>query len=327
MGRRNRKRRNKREVQKMEPTKETKSLTRTDLATKLVIREDVYRKVMFWVDKADTEVSGLGAIEIINGVPTVVDAILVDQECTGVETELDAGAICKAMYQYEKSGAPGEIRWWWHSHVNMDVFWSGTDYAAIEQIGSNGWFISTVFNKKRELRTAFYGTQPMNIFLDEIKTSIQTTVPQEIIMSWEAQFLAMVKKPKPVSYLGNYGGKYDYVTGRYSHPATQDLTLGEQTTLVKDEPQGAGEDYLSSFRLITADLSQSLQQQVYDLRVQGFPDWQIAENLKLEDNLIEDDEGLYMEDNAREIEELRRAGCTETDIYEMMNQKGNSHAI
>ena len=317
MGRRNRRKNKKRkEVRKVE---QEKSLSLSDMAPELVINKDVYQKVMYWVDRADTEVSGLGAIEIIDGVPTVIDVILLDQECTGVETELDPEAICKALYAYEKSGKPGDIRWWWHSHVNMDVFWSGTDYAAIEQLGKSGWFLSTVFNKKRELRTAFYGTSPMKLFVDSIMTTIHQQIPQELINAWDLEFKEKVKKPVSVYHGGYLGG---YSSGEIIHPAAKDFSvvpLTSQEELIYDEDR---------YFLVTTGLLPKMVSEIDDLRTHGWNDKEIGSYFEIEDHLVDRWLLEKEEDDSQEIEELRKAGVSETDIFEMLKQtRGRSHAI
>ena len=290
---------------------ETRSLG--DVRPSLVINRDVFQKVMFWIDKADTEVSGLGAIEIIDGVPTVVDAILIDQECTGTETELDPQAICKAVYEYEKAGKPGEIRWWWHSHVNMDVFWSGTDYAAIEQLGENGWFLSTVLNKRRELRTAFFGTTPMKLFVDEIKTTIHQQIPDELMASWSMEFNNKVKKPQPVSYLYTL-----------THPVAKDY---EVTTVVPVTSQEEESNYWAEkYYLVTTGLLPKMVKEIDDLRTQGWRDEDIAEYYEINERLVDRTE-LQDDMDEQEIEHLRQKGVPETDIYELMKISRGSNAI
>lgn len=171
---------------------------------RVVIDEDVYRKVMFWVDRARSqEVSGLGNVVVDekNGVMRVVSAMLLPQKNQATHTEIDADAVAKAMFQNKDS--PGELKWWWHSHVQMGVFWSGTDTTTIREWGDNGWVLATVFNQKREIRSAFYSKDgqrtPLGstaLFLDEIKTEIvgQTINSEE----WEKSYLDNVVNYKPV---------------------------------------------------------------------------------------------------------------------------------
>ena len=80
---------------------------------KLHITEQVQEKIWHWVDKADFEVSGLGIIEIMDGVPVVTECFLLEQEGSAGETELKAESINKAEFEH-RNLKNGEIRWWWH---------------------------------------------------------------------------------------------------------------------------------------------------------------------------------------------------------------------
>ena len=44
---------------------------------------------------------------------------------------------------------PGAAKFWWHSHGNLDVFWSTEDEATIQAFQSK-WWISLVTNKYGE---------------------------------------------------------------------------------------------------------------------------------------------------------------------------------
>lgn len=165
------------------------------------IDEAVFAQIMYWVNKAEGEVSGLGKIERINGVLRVTSAILLKQENTSVTTDIEAAAIGKAMF--ELKDAPGQLNWWWHSHVNMDVFWSGTDLDTIHKIGANGWFLSTVFNKKQEMKTAYYqkGNDFLpGLFVDDIHTSTVFTYDAEREAQWDKEFTDKVTEKKFSSF-------------------------------------------------------------------------------------------------------------------------------
>lgn len=170
---------------------------------KVVIDNDVYRKVMFWIMKAQgKEVSGLGNIQVEkDGVIRVVSAMLLPQVNGATHTDIEPDAVCKAMFELKDS--PGELKWWWHSHVMMNVFWSGTDMATIRDFGAGGWIVATVLNQKREVRSAFYsqdgqrtpwGVQPL--FLDELTTEITDYIDPRT-HEWEAEYAKNVTEWKP----------------------------------------------------------------------------------------------------------------------------------
>lgn len=145
------------------------------LNPKVHIDERVFQKIMYWCNKANKfEVSGLGNViyDAATNAFIVNEVYLLEQENTGTTTDINDAAIGKLMHEHFKSKIKGDLNFWWHSHADMNVFWSGTDMATIEQLGGNGWFLSTVFNKKEEMRSAYHASSPMTIFIDDLDTQV-----------------------------------------------------------------------------------------------------------------------------------------------------------
>jgi hypothetical protein len=167
---------------------------------KLEIPKDVYDKVMYWVKKAEFEVSGFGTVSFKDGTFTVHDAFLLEQEGTSGDTEINPTAMSKAMYECSKRKLPGELKWWWHSHVNMSVFWSGTDTKTIEELGGKGWCVATVFNKREELRSAFCAASQVALLgnlthmEDEIDTEIKDYYLTDVTNAWDKEYDLNVKR-------------------------------------------------------------------------------------------------------------------------------------
>src|SRR5690606_22060280 len=123
-------------------------------------------------------------------------------------------ALGKAMFKMKDN--PNGMKWWWHSHVNMNVFWSGVDMSTIRGLGQQSWITATVFNKKAEKKSAFYQLSSLmgmahEMFIDDIPTSVQRYYDPDVINQWEEEFKETVKDRKftsnyhPTSYVyGNY---------------------------------------------------------------------------------------------------------------------------
>lgn len=171
---------------------------------KIIIPRKIYDKVIHWCIQAKSrEISGLGKCEWNEKENTfkVIDAqVLKQTEQTGATTEIDAAAIGKYMFQ---SKDKGQILWWWHSHVDMNVFWSGTDHDCIESFGKEGGVVATVFNKRGEYRSAvrlkaetMLGNWP--IFIDETPTEIVTYYEASQFEEWTKEYeAAELKYTKP----------------------------------------------------------------------------------------------------------------------------------
>jgi len=155
--------------------------------THIVIDNMVYQKIMYWINKSDYEVSGLGKITYKEGRITVIDAVLLPQKNGATHTDIEGDVVGKAMFLLKDS--PGDLRWWWHSHVNMDVFWSGTDRDTIEKISAGGWFVSTVFNKRHEMRSCLSMNAPLPLgMIDNIPTRPIQFLDQELTKKWDDDY-------------------------------------------------------------------------------------------------------------------------------------------
>lgn len=218
-----------------------------ELNASVHISEACYQKIMHWIKKAGSfEVSGLGNViyDPANRVFLVDEVYLLQQENTGTTTDINDVAVGKLMYEHHKSKRKGELRFWWHSHANMGVFWSQTDISTIKHLSTGGWFLNTVFNAKEEMKTAFYMTEPMAVFADDLSTSIisdidvgkvkkmfekmgftirkgkindilwaiEADVSDENRKAWDEEYDAKVssKKYTPPPYLGKYSKNTGY---------------------------------------------------------------------------------------------------------------------
>lgn len=159
--------------------KKTSTVTAADLNLEVIYDELAYNKIMHWCKKAaPQEISGLGNVTYDKeaGVMRVTDVWLLEQENGAATTDINDEAVGKLMYKHHQLAREGEIegdlKLWWHSHVNMGVFWSGTDMDTIKQLGDGGWFLNSVFNLKEEIKTCVSMTDPMKLFIDDIPTYI-----------------------------------------------------------------------------------------------------------------------------------------------------------
>lgn len=176
---------------------------------KVVIENLVYRRIMHWVNKSNHEVSGLGIVVVEpEGVLRVTHAMLLPQVNGPTHTDIEPEDAARMLYKCKD--IPGDLRFWWHSHVDMNVFWSGTDIDTIKKVGQGGWFLSTVFNKKREMLSAFYsidgtktpwGSYPL--FQDKLETKVEPYVDQ-FTEQWDAEYTENVKERKPYSHFQQY---------------------------------------------------------------------------------------------------------------------------
>lgn len=177
---------------------------------KLYIPRTVYQQIMHWVNQEDLEVSGMGKVHYVaDGNYFYVSKVyLLEQEVGSAHTDIDAVALGKLEYQTMKQD--GDLNFWWHSHVKMGVFWSGTDTNTIKTMGGNGYCVATVFNQLNAMRTAVCYKAKTDFgetlhFMDECETIVYDPEPSaETKAQWTAQYKELVKRkvytPAPTDY-------------------------------------------------------------------------------------------------------------------------------
>jgi len=225
---------------------------------KLTIRPEVYAEIDHYVQNSTGEVSGLGRIIRGSDNELIVNKIyLLKQENTSASTDLDKDAVAKLMF--DSKDDEGDLNFWWHSHVNMAVYWSGTDMDTIKDLGANGYIVATVFNKKREMRSAYYQGKNHEfypeVFADEIPTTILYQSNAAQIEEWSKE---LEEKSKPKVFTGNSGisrgkgyynsfGAWVYSDNVKAHDLMDDFTdLISMNGLLKEDIDIAFKEILAS---------------------------------------------------------------------------------
>lgn len=122
---------------------------------KVLIERHCWQKMNGWCKAASSEVSGMGLAKIVDGSFVVYDVFLPKQYCSSGYTELDDRANARLQQRLYRMGKDlTHYRFWWHTHYNFNVFWSGTDDNNAEELArANGeWELSLVINQKGEWR-------------------------------------------------------------------------------------------------------------------------------------------------------------------------------
>jgi hypothetical protein len=117
--------------------------------TPLHITYEAYQKMALYIEAASGEISGLGTITRTNEL-TVDDVFIFPQECGGAHTEIDMKDIANEMIRIDKEGGnTGAVKVWWHSHADMEAFFSGTDTDTIEEMGATFPYLVSIVGNKR----------------------------------------------------------------------------------------------------------------------------------------------------------------------------------
>lgn len=143
------------------------------------ISRDAKRRLDLFIKKCDKEISGFGEVEHNpeTGRFLITQIHLLEQECSGASTDIDAKTISKMLTEAVRRDLPVEkLKLWWHSHVNMSAFWSGTDENTATSF-NNGWMLSYVGNKRGEYKMRLDVYYPTRLVAHDVK--LVTVIPKE----------------------------------------------------------------------------------------------------------------------------------------------------
>jgi len=187
----------------------------------------------------------------------VTDPVILKQDVTGSTCDLDkdelANYYCKAAKKHEKKN----FRFcWWHSHHNMDVFWSGTDIKGINEYSDGDLSFALVVNLKRENKFRISMWKPVTLHEDttlQIVDYKKSSIPKKILdevenlcnkpvttyTSWkDRKTTDTYPNPYQANIFGDddygyntYGGYGYYAEGRINHGiANKALPPGQMHT-------------------------------------------------------------------------------------------------
>lgn len=165
------------------------------------ITPEAKMRLDLYIEAANGEISGLGTVTRLGNDFIVTAVHLFEQVCTGASTDLSGEDVSRFLLDSIRAGLdPSELKLWWHSHVNMGVFWSGTDESTAGKFG-NGWMVSLVGNKRGEHLVRLDLYEPIRLTLDGLSLEIRHEASFALRESIKAEVAAKVKTP-PVHSVG-----------------------------------------------------------------------------------------------------------------------------
>lgn len=174
--------------------------------------EVTWRKIQAWVGMTTKEISGMGLVKQEDNELYVYDVFLIEQENTSSYTDIDDTALLKLFNELlsaddaDNGDRIDNFKFWFHSHANMGVFWSGTDDGCIEKVMQSApWFVSAVFNREGAVRVRMDLKTP-RIKIDDLTWKIERLIPDEIMDFCKKEFEEKVKESK--AWNNNYSKGY-----------------------------------------------------------------------------------------------------------------------
>lgn len=149
----------------------TKILPQNQLIRKLpkiCISFYAFQKIRCFTDLMDYEIHGLGIVEEFKAENkiTVVDAFLTKQKVSFVNAETTRRDMGYFLAEFTTSGGDtSKLKFQWHSHADMDAFFSSEDIDTISGYVSD-YMISLVINKKGEYKCRLDIFKPVYIGIE-----------------------------------------------------------------------------------------------------------------------------------------------------------------
>ena len=135
-----------------------------------------WQRMLAYVDNCNIEISGWGFIDKNNH---IYDIFITKQECSSAESTVDMPDLHQYMAGLMETNPDKlkDLRFHWHSHVNMQVFWSGTDDTNINGFTS-GWMLFAVLNKSHKMKTKLVVYNPIQMHIDDVDIiPLENTLP------------------------------------------------------------------------------------------------------------------------------------------------------
>lgn len=313
------------------------------------LSELAHKKIMYWVHKADNEVSGFGMVKYLPKEKCfyITDAFLIEQTVTGGSTDIDPKGYGKLLY--ETARLDGECLFWWHSHVKMGVFWSGTDMTTIKDLGKNGWIVASVFNQKGEVRSATAymakvvspldgSTDEQLVVHDELQTVFETPPIDEKFKKFlDSEFDKKVKKYVPpvtttryTQGAGGQGGRKDFLErhgklttveeiANASAKAEEDSDLSVETVAVRNimsqKGELEGEDLFNQLMYGLRGYGSEIEAEALDLTIKTYENILRQNNNRVLANL---EDRLILLESDGTIDKILERKMKEYDQQQMM---------
>jgi len=190
---------------------------------KVIISKRAMALIKFWVDKCPYEIAGMGTVLLGQDGTVYVDNVeLLTQKVTGASVDMDAESINTLAYEKRLEG---DLRFHWHSHVNMSAFFSGTDRDGYrDYVKHGGWLLAGVFNKKGESKYVYYQGQDAEypaLIHEDIEVSVFDELTEGDTLWAEHQYASRVKlEPKQLNLWEGTGTENDWRVDQLKDMAT-----------------------------------------------------------------------------------------------------------
>lgn len=140
----------------------------------LIIPLKSYQKIMAYTQLATGEITGFADVSYDRErhALAVGEVYLLEQEAGAAHVEMDEDIIADFNLQMIKRGVTQLPCLWWHSHSDMDTFFSGTDDETIKQLSNDSFMVALVVNKDRKMHALLNLCAPIPFIIDNLPINV-----------------------------------------------------------------------------------------------------------------------------------------------------------
>jgi hypothetical protein len=222
----------------------------------IIFLPEAYRKFRAYIHLIDYEISGFGKVRKEGNDLIVEDVKIFDQVVNGGSTEIDAfgdggsGGYAKFWDDLAVAGEDASLwKLWWHSHVTMPAFFSGTDRNTINdwdtEQGHDNWMLSIVTNKYGAINCQVDIFQPLRCSMYKLpwkiayngkvgKTdydAIRKEIAEKVIINHPEEDIEIVGPPD------SEAASYCLIPSRTMTGLSKPLSVEEKRRLVREYPE------------------------------------------------------------------------------------------
>jgi len=160
-----------------------KQIREKETSASIIKPEDRHRLVMnftyqdmmliqTFTNTCPDEISGLAAVQVSESIGFAIQQpFILDQPVTGANTNLTEAAAEFVFKLVQQGGSPAPYKFWWHSHDDMNVFWSSEDETTARGF-NNQFMLAIVINKLGEFMTRLDMFRPFRLTIYNLPVKI-----------------------------------------------------------------------------------------------------------------------------------------------------------
>lgn len=146
---------------------------------KVLIPPETFERLKLYIELCPWEVSGLGIVEQVGNDFLIRDIFITRQWNYSAFTEMYPEDLSRLLIEMVKEGKdPNQVKLWWHSHAEMDVFWSQIDDYTCRNMGQ--YLISVVGNKAGKFRCRLDISEPVRLTVDNLSFDVRDGEPVKV---------------------------------------------------------------------------------------------------------------------------------------------------